>query len=235
MGGGRAAPRWAWEWAQKDRWAQRTGAHARPKPTSQYIVFMKIPTVLKLNSLCRIWSYRMTTIFWTLKILKVSNFPFSYVGKTYLRRKLLCYYFCFIYLIVTSQTEFIFVNICYPSKFQNETFVSTHMCISLASFHVQILCILLVSNLLFWYKTYVTFQYLQSLRDQTTLTNGKPHMALILLLRQAQVTYQFNFIHRRRNFCTLHISFDFKVVLFKGLYGWWRKKEMPIFPHSGTK
>ena len=33
-GGGRAAPRWAWQCAQKDGCAQRTGAHARPKPTS---------------------------------------------------------------------------------------------------------------------------------------------------------------------------------------------------------
>jgi hypothetical protein len=34
MGGGRAAPRWSWQRAQKDGCAQRTGAHARPKPTS---------------------------------------------------------------------------------------------------------------------------------------------------------------------------------------------------------
>jgi hypothetical protein len=32
--GGRAAPRLAWQWAGKDGCAQRTGAHARPKPTS---------------------------------------------------------------------------------------------------------------------------------------------------------------------------------------------------------
>ncbi len=99
------------------------------------------------------------------------------------------------------------INFCkhlLPKEVSKWTFVYTRMCISLASFHVQILCILLVSNLLFWYKTYVTFQYLQSLRDQTTLNNGKPHMALILLLRQAQVTYQFNFMHWRRNLCTLH-------------------------------
>ncbi len=34
MGGGRAAPCLARQWAQKDGCAQRTGAHARPKPTS---------------------------------------------------------------------------------------------------------------------------------------------------------------------------------------------------------
>jgi hypothetical protein len=33
-GGGGAAPRLAWQCAQKDGCAQRTGAHARPKPTS---------------------------------------------------------------------------------------------------------------------------------------------------------------------------------------------------------
>jgi hypothetical protein len=34
---GRAAPRWAWQRAQNDGCAQRTGAHARLKPTSGYI------------------------------------------------------------------------------------------------------------------------------------------------------------------------------------------------------
>jgi len=37
MDGGRAAPRWAWQWAQKDGCVQRTGAHARPKPTIYHI------------------------------------------------------------------------------------------------------------------------------------------------------------------------------------------------------
>jgi hypothetical protein len=37
MGGGRAAPLLASLRAQKDECAQRTGAHARPKPTSNYI------------------------------------------------------------------------------------------------------------------------------------------------------------------------------------------------------
>ncbi len=32
---GRAAPHFVWLWAQKDGCAQRTGAHSRPKPTSQ--------------------------------------------------------------------------------------------------------------------------------------------------------------------------------------------------------
>ncbi len=36
--GGRAAPRFASWWAQKDGCAQRTGAHARPKPTSNTII-----------------------------------------------------------------------------------------------------------------------------------------------------------------------------------------------------
>ncbi len=34
---GPAAPRWAWQRAQNDGCAQRTGAHARLKPTSHYI------------------------------------------------------------------------------------------------------------------------------------------------------------------------------------------------------
>ncbi len=40
MGGdeGRVAPRLAWQWAQKDGRAQRTDAHARPKPTSKTII-----------------------------------------------------------------------------------------------------------------------------------------------------------------------------------------------------
>ncbi len=37
MGGGRAAPRLLWQCVQKDGCAQRTGAHARPKPTSKKI------------------------------------------------------------------------------------------------------------------------------------------------------------------------------------------------------
>jgi hypothetical protein len=36
-GGGRAAPRFGWQWAQKEGCAQRTGGHARPKPTSFFI------------------------------------------------------------------------------------------------------------------------------------------------------------------------------------------------------
>ena len=38
--GGRAAPRWAWQRAQKDGCAQRTGAHARPKPTSLSYIYL---------------------------------------------------------------------------------------------------------------------------------------------------------------------------------------------------
>jgi FtsH-binding integral membrane protein len=34
---GRIAPRLGWQWAQKDGCAQRTGAHAWPKPTSKNI------------------------------------------------------------------------------------------------------------------------------------------------------------------------------------------------------
>jgi hypothetical protein len=37
--GGRAAPRLAWQLTQKDGCAQRTGAHARPKPTSILYLF----------------------------------------------------------------------------------------------------------------------------------------------------------------------------------------------------
>jgi hypothetical protein len=40
MGWGRAAPRLAWQWAQKDGCAQRTGAHARPKPTSLSYIYL---------------------------------------------------------------------------------------------------------------------------------------------------------------------------------------------------
>ncbi len=39
-GGGRAAPRLAWQWAKKDGCAQCTGAHARPKPTSNNIILL---------------------------------------------------------------------------------------------------------------------------------------------------------------------------------------------------
>ncbi len=39
-GGERAAPGLAWQWAQKDGCAQRTGAHARPKPTSSKYLLM---------------------------------------------------------------------------------------------------------------------------------------------------------------------------------------------------
>ena len=38
--GGRAAPRLAWQWAQKDGCAQRTGAHARPKLTSLSYIYL---------------------------------------------------------------------------------------------------------------------------------------------------------------------------------------------------
>jgi hypothetical protein len=40
QGGGRAAPRLGWQWAQKDGCAQRTGAHARPKPTSLSYIYL---------------------------------------------------------------------------------------------------------------------------------------------------------------------------------------------------
>ena len=41
MGGeGRAAPRLRWQWVKKDGCAQRTGAHARPKPTSLSYIYL---------------------------------------------------------------------------------------------------------------------------------------------------------------------------------------------------
>ncbi len=43
--GGRAAPRLAWQYAQKDGCAQRTGANARPKPTSSHITHNWIDAV----------------------------------------------------------------------------------------------------------------------------------------------------------------------------------------------
>ena len=42
---GRAAPRWAWQGAQNDGCAQRTGAHARPKPTSKEGLYKTIDKV----------------------------------------------------------------------------------------------------------------------------------------------------------------------------------------------
>ncbi len=50
MGGGRAAPRLEWQCAQKDGCAQRTGAHARPKPTSFFYIFSHY--VIALNDNC---------------------------------------------------------------------------------------------------------------------------------------------------------------------------------------
>ncbi len=44
-GGGRAAPRLGWKWAQKDGCAQRTGAHARPKATS-YSILTEYPQII---------------------------------------------------------------------------------------------------------------------------------------------------------------------------------------------
>ncbi len=39
-GEGRAAPRLGWQWVQKDGCAQRTGAHARPNPTSLSYIYL---------------------------------------------------------------------------------------------------------------------------------------------------------------------------------------------------
>jgi hypothetical protein len=49
MGGERAAPCWAWQWAQKDECAERTGAHARPKPTS---TVYRLKNIYKFNGGC---------------------------------------------------------------------------------------------------------------------------------------------------------------------------------------
>ncbi len=49
-GGGRAAPCWPCLRVQKDGCAQRTGAHARPKPTS--IIYL--PRILCLSYSCHI-------------------------------------------------------------------------------------------------------------------------------------------------------------------------------------
>jgi hypothetical protein len=64
-GGGRAAPRLGWQWAQKDGCAQRTGAHARPKPTSLSYIYLgssvclsscHIPVVLSYSChICGVW------------------------------------------------------------------------------------------------------------------------------------------------------------------------------------
>ncbi len=46
MGRGRATPLWACLRVQKDGCAQRTGAHARPKPTSLLIVCFYVTLVI---------------------------------------------------------------------------------------------------------------------------------------------------------------------------------------------
>ena len=52
MGGeGRAAPRLRWQWVKKDGCAQRTGAHARPKPTSFNYILLILRIKLLRNSL----------------------------------------------------------------------------------------------------------------------------------------------------------------------------------------
>jgi hypothetical protein len=50
---GRAAPRLGWQWAQKDGCAQRTGAHARPKPTTYIIYSSRILCLSSCLSSCR--------------------------------------------------------------------------------------------------------------------------------------------------------------------------------------
>ncbi len=52
--GGRVAPRLGVQWAQKDGCAQRTGAHARPKPTSSFITTHSICSA----GLTKIWNLR---------------------------------------------------------------------------------------------------------------------------------------------------------------------------------
>ncbi len=49
--GGRVAPRLACKWAKKDGCAQRTGAHERPKPTSQtyFSNFEALKSVLRIR------------------------------------------------------------------------------------------------------------------------------------------------------------------------------------------
>ncbi len=64
---GREAPRWAWQWAQKDGCAQRTGAHARPKPTSITYVLLKSSN-LKGNKMT---PQVLTTFFYCLKLVDI--------------------------------------------------------------------------------------------------------------------------------------------------------------------
>jgi hypothetical protein len=45
--------RWAWQWAQKDGCTQRTGAHARPKPTSLSYNYMSVIFLSVILSSCR--------------------------------------------------------------------------------------------------------------------------------------------------------------------------------------
>ncbi len=62
---GRAAPGWVWQRAQKDGCAQRTGAHARPKPTSlSYIYlgyFVCVSVIHNFGTLCYSFSFSNQT------------------------------------------------------------------------------------------------------------------------------------------------------------------------------
>ncbi len=56
MGGGRAAPLLVWQWAQKDGCAQRTGAHARQKPTSRLNMELDLQSLFGLHVYsCTYW------------------------------------------------------------------------------------------------------------------------------------------------------------------------------------
>jgi hypothetical protein len=78
MGGGRAAPRLAWQCDQKDGCAQRTGAHARPKPTSLSIIISNETTHLIG---CRVKGERIRLDHILEGKFKPNSFNATYIGE----------------------------------------------------------------------------------------------------------------------------------------------------------
>ncbi len=85
--GGRAAPLWAWQWVKKDRCARRTGAHARPKPTSKRYLRKimegergensnNVPTLFVMTNIkCEALAVKMRTTFFGIQI--ITDFRFA--------------------------------------------------------------------------------------------------------------------------------------------------------------
>ncbi len=66
-GGGARSALFAWQWAQKDGCAQRTGAHARPKPTSLIIIIYE-----KMIHSCSHFTYHIYCML-TIKVWIMCN------------------------------------------------------------------------------------------------------------------------------------------------------------------